>query len=87
MNYHVDKDGRELVYLTATYSPVARGWFIEKTYPGFITKASFKTYIAIPGKDIVYMVAGFEHHEDTKQFAIDYHEAKRDGIVHRVRLD
>lgn len=78
---------REHIWLTVHYSPRTRGWFIYTTDPRFMSEAWAKEFTAIEGKDYVYMIQGFEHYEDAKEFAIDYHEAKRDGFVNRLRLD
>ena len=85
--YTILSDKREIVWLTVSYSPATKGWFVETTYPGFITHAIAKAYIAVRGQSITYMVKGFDDKPDAKEFAIDYHEAKRDGFVHRLRLD
>lgn len=85
--YRIPNAYRDIIWLTASYSVIAGGWFIDNTYPPFIKREDEKEFYEIEGTDIVYMVRGFDHYEDAKQFAIDYHEAKADGFVHRIRLD
>ena len=57
------------------------------TYPPFVTRTLAKEFTAVEGLEIVYMVRGFDDYSDARGFAITYHKAKHDGIVHRVRLD
>lgn len=78
---------RSVVWITADYSPSSGMWFIYTTYPAFITRKLAKEYIEIEGTRITYMVRGFDNRNEAKQFAIDYYEARRDGLVSRVRLD
>lgn len=82
-----NRDNREIVWLTVSYSPMARGWFIETTYPGFITPKIARKFYKVEGTHTVYMVRGFDSQDDARAFAIDYYEAKRDGIISRIRLD
>jgi len=83
--YNADK--RQVVWLTVEYSPVAGMWLITTTFPAFITRKLATEFLAIEGTRIVYMVRGFDNLIDAQAFAITYDKAKRDGIVHRFRLD
>lgn len=80
-------NNRDVVWLTVTYSQTTGLWFIETTDPTFMTRTLAKEFFAVEGAHIIYMVRGFDYASDAKEFAIDYHEAKSDGFVSRIRLD
>jgi len=84
---YYNKLDREVIYLTVSYSPSDGRWYMTTTCPSFITRTLAKEFTAIEGLEIVYMVSGFNNYSDARGFAITYHKAKRDGIVHRYRLD
>ena len=81
------RDDREIVWLTVDYLPAVGTWLIDTTYPPFIDRKLAKEFVAIEGNSIVYMVRGFDNYSDAKAFANTYHKAKKDGFVHRYRLD